>query len=261
VDSRVVTEVADDVFVGRGTDVNWVLLREGSDVTLIDSGWAGDLPTVLASLEAIGARPEDVRAILITHAHIDHLGAVNHLYAAHGTPVYFDDVEVAHARREYLEQAGRLDVAKNIWRPGVLAWTARVARVGALQAITVPQARSFPATDESGALDLPGRPVPVATHGHTSGHAAFHLPAVGAIVTGDGLVTGHPATPWDGPHLLGPMFNHSQDDALAALEPLAGLAADLLLPGHGPVYRGPIAGSVATARERATRRGPATSSG
>ena len=65
-----VDEVAHDVFLGRGTDVNWVLLREGSDVTLIDSGYPGDTDRVEASIRAIGRRPADVRAVLITHAHV-----------------------------------------------------------------------------------------------------------------------------------------------------------------------------------------------
>ncbi|MEO9137666.1 MAG: MBL fold metallo-hydrolase [Jatrophihabitans sp.] len=248
-DARV-TQVAEGTYLVLGTDVNWILLRDGSDLTLIDSGWAGDLPRVLASIREIGGQPEDVKAILLTHAHIDHMGAANHFRDEYATPTYLDSVEVSHARRDHLEQAGLRDVIKNLWRPGVLSWTARVARVGALKDVVIPHALPFPA---EGPLDLPGRPTPIATHGHTSGHSAYLLPEVGGIVTGDGLVTGHAATPYDGPHLLGPMFNHSQEDALRALDPLESLDADLLLPGHGPVHRGPIAGAVATARERASR--------
>ncbi|YCK38055.1 MBL fold metallo-hydrolase [Actinomadura sp. ATCC 39365] len=63
-------------FLLGGTDVNWVLLREGDDLTLIDGGWPGDVAAVEDFIRSIGRRPEDVRAILLTHAHIDHLGAV-----------------------------------------------------------------------------------------------------------------------------------------------------------------------------------------
>ena len=81
-----VVEVATDVFLARGTDVNWVLLRDGRELTVVDTGWAGDLPLLLASIEQVGCRPEDVRAVLVTHAHIDHLGGVNHLNTRSGTP-------------------------------------------------------------------------------------------------------------------------------------------------------------------------------
>ncbi|GAB2469206.1 MBL fold metallo-hydrolase [Jatrophihabitans fulvus] len=247
-----VIEAADDVFLCRGTDVNWVILREGRELTLIDTGWAGDRRALFDSIAALRARPEDVRAILLTHAHVDHLGSVNLLNTEYRIPAYLDRVEVAHARREYLEQASIGDIARGIWRPSVLGWTLRVAGAGALRDITVAHARRFPDAAADGALDLPGRPVPIATHGHTSGHSAFFLPSVGAVVTGDGLVTDHPATGVVGPHVLGAVFDHSPAEARSALDALEGLDADLVLPGHGPAYRRPVATAVTIARERAT---------
>jgi glyoxylase-like metal-dependent hydrolase (beta-lactamase superfamily II) len=243
-----VVEVAADVFLARGTAVNFVLVRQGSDVTLLDSGWSGDAATVVASVRAIGARPEDVRAVLLTHAHLDHVGGALHLFDRYGVPTYTGPVEVAHAHRDYLEQAGPLDVARNLWRPGAVPWTVRIMRKGALKDVVLAHAQPFP---RAGALDLPGAPVPVATPGHTSGHTAYHLPSVGAVVTGDGLVTGHPMLADRGPQVLPAMFNHG--DPMAGLGPLAELDADLLLPGHGDDLRGPIADAVATARERASR--------
>lgn len=238
-------EVADGVYFAQGRDVNWVILREGDDVTLIDAGYPGYLDAVDGSLHDAGVRPENVRAILITHAHVDHLGAVEHFHARFGTPVYFDPAEVAHAKREYLEQATPVDVVKNIWRPGVLPWSLRIMRAGGTKDVAVRFAQPFP-TD--GALDLPGHPVPVATHGHTSGHTAFHLPESGVVITGDGLITAHATSSVEGPQVIGPMFNHG--DAVAGLTALESLAADIVLPGHGPVHRGPINDAVHRARAR-----------
>ena len=239
-------EVAPGVFFARGTEVNFVLVRDGRDLTLIDSGWAGDTATVVAAVRTLGAQPQDVRAVLLTHAHLDHVGGARHLHEQHGVPTYTGPVEVAHARREYLEQAGPLDVARNLWRPGALAWTLRIARKGALKDVVLPHAQAFP---REGALDLPGAPVPVATAGHTSGHTAYLLPAAGAVVTGDGLVTGHALLANRGPQVLPAMFNHG--DPLAGLDPLEDLDADLVLPGHGDPLRRPIGAAVAEARERA----------
>jgi glyoxylase-like metal-dependent hydrolase (beta-lactamase superfamily II) len=241
-----VVEVATDVFLGRATDVNFVLLRDGTELTLIDAGYPGDIAKVEAAIATLGRRPEDVRAVLITHAHVDHIGGVNHFADTYGVPVYAHPTEVGHAHRDYLEQAGRLDVAKNLWRPGLWPWLARVTRVGVTDAVSVPSARPFPA---DGPLDLPGRPVPVPTPGHTSGHTAYHLPEVGAVITGDGLVTAHAVLRGTGPQVLPAFFNHGDPVAgLAGLEPLA---ADLVLPGHGDVLRRPIADAVREARERA----------
>jgi len=244
-----VTEVADGVFLVGGTEVNWVLLRDGTDVTVVDGGYPGDFAAVEASLHAIGARPEDVRAVLLTHAHVDHLGAATRFPEGYGTPLYTDPIEVRHARREYLEQAGPLDVAKNLWRPGVLPWTVRIMRVGAAKKVSAPRAEPFPA---EGALDLPGAPVPVPTHGHTSGHTAYHLPQAGVVITGDELITAHAVSKLRGPQLIGSMFTPTNSDPAAALAPLAALDADVVLPGHGPVHRGPVSAAVATALERAS---------
>lgn len=95
---------------------------------------------------------------------------------------------------------------------------------------------------------VPGRLVPVPTPGHTSGHCAFHLPERGVLIAGDALMTAHPAARTTGPQLLPRMFNHDEAAALASLQALAGLSADVVLPGHGPAYPG----SPASAVERAT---------
>lgn len=243
---ELVVEVAPDVFLGRGTDVNWVLARDGADVTLIDAGYPGDAERVAASIRAIGRRPQDVVAVLVTHAHIDHLGGVPR-YA--DRPVYTGPAEVGHVRREYLEQASPLDVARNLWRPGLWPWLARVLRVGVLADVRVPAAQPLPG---AGALDLPGRPVAVATPGHTSGHTAYLLPGAGVVATGDALVTGHPALRRDGPSVLPAFFNAG--DPVPALAALGALDADVILPGHGEPLHRPVGEAVAEARERAISR-------
>lgn len=241
-----VDEVAQDVFRVRGTEVNWYLVRDGDDVTLIDTGYPGDLSRVEESVRAIGRQPADVHAVLLTHAHVDHMGAANHFHDRYGARVYTDATEVRHAHREYLEQANALDVVTNLWRPGLWPWLGRVMRVGVLKKVSIPSAEPFP---NEGALDIPGRPVPVPTRGHTSGHTAYLLPAAGAILTGDELVTAHAVLPRTGPQVLPAFFNHG--DQLAAIDALEGLDAELILPGHGDPLRRPIADAVREARERA----------
>jgi len=143
------------------------------------------------------------------------MGAANHFHDRYGTPVYTDPVEVRHAHRDYLEQATTLDVAANLWRPGVLPWLTRVMRVGVTQKVSIPSAEPFP---DPGPLDLPGNPVPVPTHGHTSGHTAYHLPRIGAILTGDELVTAHAVIRHTGPQVLPAFFNHG--NPLQARQPV-----------------------------------------
>ncbi|MGX2998722.1 MBL fold metallo-hydrolase [Streptomyces sp. JNUCC 64] len=239
-----IVTAAPGVHLVRGGDTNWVVLVEGDAVTLVDTGYPADRPRLLASLAELGRAPEDVVAVLVTHAHNDHLGSAEYLNRTYGTPVLLHPLEVPHARREFLHQVGVGTVLANAWRPGVLPWAVRAVRAGGTRRNPVTEPREFAPT---GTLDLPGRPVPVHTPGHTEGHCVYHLPAAGVVVSGDALVSGHPTSRVRGPQLLPPMFDHERARALASLEVIAGLAGDVLLPGHGPVHRGPVAEAAARA--------------
>ncbi len=237
------------MFLCRGRDVNWVLLREGTDLTLVDAGYPEYAAQVEESVRRIGGRPEDVRGILVTHGHVDHIGGLAHFRHAFGTPVFAHPAEVPHVRRDHLEQATPVQVARNSHRRGVLPWSLRIMRAGALQDVAFADVQPVP---PGGPLDLPGRPVPVPTPGHTTGHTAYLVPSAGAVATGDGLCTAHATSPTVGPQLLAKMFQHGDD--VAGLSPLEGLDADTVLPGHGPVHRGPIGEAVRAAREAAPAR-------
>ncbi|MGY1577639.1 MBL fold metallo-hydrolase [Streptomyces sp. MN13] len=243
-----VRHIADGTYLVHGSNTNWVILTEGDAVTLVDTGYPGDRELVLDSLAAVGSSPEAVAAVLVTHAHNDHLGSAEYLRATYGTPVYLHEAEVPHARRDFLHQVSVGQVLREGWRPGVLPWAVHALRSGGTAHVPVAAPEPFPA---AGALDLPGRPVPVHTPGHTLGHCAYHLPGAGVVISGDALVSGHPTSRAEGPQLLPDMFHHERARAVASLDVLAGLAADVLLPGHGPVHHGPVRDAALHARERA----------
>jgi glyoxylase-like metal-dependent hydrolase (beta-lactamase superfamily II) len=244
-----ITQIAEHAYFVESRAVNWTILTDGDALTLIDTGYPGDLRNVEASVRQIGHRLDQITAILITHAHIDHIGSLPRLLThAPDARVLTSDVEARHAHREFFEQATPRDVIANIWRPGFLPWSLSVVRIGATKHVSVPQAEPFPAP---GPLDVPGGPVPIPTPGHTSGHCCYHLPGIGAIVTGDTLVTAHPTSPVHGPQTLLPVFNHDQAGTVAALDILQDIDADLILPGHGPLHRGALHEATKAARATA----------
>ncbi len=240
--AQMMDQAADGVWLVTGTDVNWVLVADGDELTLVDTGEPRDLPRVLSSLQRIGRAPGDVSAVVLTHAHPDHIGAAERLRADRGIPVRLLDTEAPHARGQIIQEAPALQVLRAAWRPQVLLWVLRIVRAGATRAERLTEVKPFDA--ESAPLDVPGRLVPVPTPGHTSGHCAFHLPDRGVLITGDALITAHPAGRTTGPQLCPPMFNHDEAAALASLQALARLPADVVLPGHGPAYRGSPASAV-----------------
>ncbi len=240
-------QVSDTVHLAVGPAVNWTLVADDTGVMLIDAGYPGDRTDVLASLRALGYDAGDVRAILLTHAHIDHLGSAIWFAGQYGTAVYCHADEVGHATRDYLEQASILDVALRIWRPRWAVWGAHVVRSGGLIRDGIPSARPLTAEVAAG---LPGRPVAVPTPGHTGGHCSYLVD--GALVSGDALVTGHPLLRRSGPQLLPAVFSHSQEDCLRSVTALGRLDTDILLPGHGDVWRGPIEEAAHAALEAAS---------
>lgn len=228
-------QVTGTVHLAQGDAVNWVLVTGEGGVILIDAGYPGDRDAVLASLRELGYTAGDVRAILLTHAHIDHLGSAIWFAGTHGTAVYCHAEEVGHAKREYLEQASVVDVARHLWRPRWAVWSAHLARKGGLSRAGIPSAA--PLTGEI-AAGLPGAPMAIPTPGHTGGHCSYLVD--GVLASGDALVTGHPLLPHSGPQLLPALFSHNQADCVRSLSTLALLDTEVLAPGHGELWRGPI---------------------
>jgi glyoxylase-like metal-dependent hydrolase (beta-lactamase superfamily II) len=228
-------QVTDTVHMAQTALVNWTLVTGEDGVILIDAGFPGQRHEVLVSLRELGYGPGDLTAILLTHAHIDHFGTAIWFAAEHRTPVYCHADEVGHAKREYLEQASPVAVAIHAWQPRWLKWSLDISRRGAFMRGGIPSAQAL--TEDVAAL-LPGRPIAIPTSGHTSGHCSYLVDDV--LVSGDALVTGHPTATRRGPQLLHPVFNHNQDDCVRALDALALLETQVLIPGHGDLWRGPI---------------------
>ncbi|OBF24426.1 MBL fold metallo-hydrolase [Mycobacterium kubicae] len=240
-------QVTDTVHLAQGHAVNWTLVTDDTGVMLIDAGYPGDREDVLASLGKLGYQPGDVRAVLLTHAHIDHLGSAIWFASQYHTPVYCHAREVGHAKREYLEQVSTIDVALRIWRPRWAVWTTHVMRSGGLIRDGIPSTQ--PLTPEV-AAGLPGHPEPVFSPGHTNGHCSYLVDDV--LVSGDALITGHPLLRHHGPQLLPAIFSYSQEDSIRTLSALAKVDSEVLVPGHGDLWRGPIreAAEAAIARAR-----------
>lgn len=54
--------------------VNSYLVEDGAEITIVDAGAPGHWRSLLAELEAKGRSLDDVRAVLLTHGHDDHVG-------------------------------------------------------------------------------------------------------------------------------------------------------------------------------------------
>src|ERR687893_639078 len=72
--------------------VNWFLIETDDGPVAVDAGF----PTAWKQIEE---RAGELRAIVITHGHIDHLGFAPAAQRAHGTPVFIPERDVKLSKR------------------------------------------------------------------------------------------------------------------------------------------------------------------
>ena len=183
-------EIAAGVF-GLGphgrTQTMVYLVRSSSSWVLVDAGWAGDAPRIIAAAQALFGADTPPAAILLTHAHPDHAGSARALAERWGSTVYVHPAELAIASGDFTamhEYAGPLDrwlvlpLLRAIGRRRREAMIARSSLAGIVRAFD----------PEAG---VPGLPEWTCIHtpGHTPGHASFFRPADRVAITGDALLT------------------------------------------------------------------------
>ena len=74
---------------------------------------------VVDSLRQIGACPGQVDAVVLTHAHPDHVGVAETLRSEHGAVVHTHRDEVGHAASTYHQRVRTIDLVIRMWRPSV----------------------------------------------------------------------------------------------------------------------------------------------
>ena len=225
--------------VGTGL-VNAYLVEEGGEVTIIDAGVAGQWRALLDELAAMGRSVEDVRALVLTHGHTDHIGFAERGRRERGWPVSVHEADEALALGKVPNPArggGRMRVgslASFLW------WT---ARHGGLRTTHLGAVSTF---GDGATLDVPGAPRVVLAPGHTPGSAALHVPGLDAVLVGDALCTLAVTTGERGPRIA--PFSADDEQARESLARLEGLDARLVLPGHGDPFDGGIDEAVRLAR-------------
>jgi glyoxylase-like metal-dependent hydrolase (beta-lactamase superfamily II) len=215
-------EIASGVHRVGSRLVNWYLVEDGSDLTLVDTGFPRHRRLLDAKLAQLGRRIEDIKAVVITHSHVDHTGFANGLAAAN-IPVYVERADAVHGARRFPPM--HLYLRPSSWgllyegvRDG-MAFTSRISQI-------------TPMTDGE-RLDAPGHPRAVHLGGHTPGSTAVVMDDLGIVFTGDNLVTLDPYTRRVGPQLMLCGVQHDENGARDALRKLAREPAQLVLPGHG----------------------------
>jgi glyoxylase-like metal-dependent hydrolase (beta-lactamase superfamily II) len=236
-------KIADGVHrIGNGL-INCYLLGEGTDVTIIDAGVPGYWSDLPAELAAMGRTLDDVRAIVLTHGHSDHIGFAERARRERGVPVRVHELDAALARGEVPNPAKGAGPIRPL---PLLRFLLLAIAKGALRTKRLGAVATF---GDGATLDVPGSPRVILLPGHTPGSAALHVPERGCLFTGDAIATVAVTTGAAGP-MVAP-FTADPAQAVASLARLDGLEAAWVLPGHGEPWTGGVAEAVRIVRAAA----------
>jgi glyoxylase-like metal-dependent hydrolase (beta-lactamase superfamily II) len=148
--------------VGPVQENCWIVRGEGTRGLVIDPGEEPD--RLLAAIADLGI--ETVDAILLTHTHFDHVGAVTPVARATGAPVYCPELEVPVLA----------DIMRYVPWPGF----------GPYESYDADETVSGGERLELAGLEIDVLFVP----GHSPGHVAYSIPAEGVLLSGDVLFQG-----------------------------------------------------------------------
>lgn len=224
---------------------NCYVVEGTGGITLVDAGFPSTRGLVEECLTTIGRSPDDVRGLLITHGHFDHLGFASSVQRDWGIPVWAHEADLPICRHPYRYRPERPRLLYPLAHPRALPVLTSMVAAGALRVPgLIPDRRLAPDT----VAPVPGDPLVIHTPGHTDGACVFFLPDRRVLISGDTLVTLDPYTGRRGPRIVARAATHDGAQAFRSVDALRALEVDTVLPGHGAIWTDGIDAAVEEAR-------------
>jgi len=225
--------------------VNWYLLRTAEGTVVIDTGFPGYFSQFELALTQHQIDPGELKGVLLTHAHNDHIGCAEAIRQRFHIPVYVHEADQASSMK--INHLPPWWFVKNVWRfPVLKSMVHALFRGKTFATKPLNESVTFKDGDE---LPVPGNPIVIHTPGHTSGESCFYFRELGLLFSGDALVTKDIFTGKEGdPQLLHNSINQDPKMAKESIEKLKEIGEITLYPGHGKSWKGNLSENLGFAK-------------
>ena len=223
-------KVADGIHrIGDDPRVNAYLVEEAGEVTIVDAAMPGFYDDIAKELAAMGRRVEDVRAVVLTHGHSDHLGFAERVRTEREVPVWIHEADAGLARAEEdpNNPMGKIRLAP------LLGFLWLGLRNGGLKRPVVKVGLDL---RRRGDDRCSGQPTGDARAGPHAGSAALWLASRDALFVGDAFATYSVTDGQAGPRVA--PFTADRRQAVESLARIVDSPAAVVLPGHGRPWLG-----------------------
>jgi hydroxyacylglutathione hydrolase len=203
-------------------------LIQGDGIIMIDGGEPGKIEKFKKSLKKLEIKPEEIKLIILTHGHWDHIGSAKDIQKLTGTKIVMHENE-----KEWLEKS------LIILPPGATTWGQIFNKIMSLfvPLIKVPPANvDIVLNEENFSLTEFGIPGYIEyTPGHSSGSVSIILDTGEAFV-GDLLMNKFPLRMSPGL----PIFAEDIEEVKQSLEILLEKEVKTIYPSHGKPFSAKI---------------------
>jgi glyoxylase-like metal-dependent hydrolase (beta-lactamase superfamily II) len=207
-------------FLGIGAwGANVYLLVDGGDLTLVDTGLPGRADQIVAQIEELGYSPSDVKRIIITHHHADHMGSLAELKRITQAEVIAHPADAPYIDGT-LSQPGP---ARPIW---LSKFSACFSWLWATEPVVVDKL-----VNDGDELPILGGIKILHTPGHTPGSICLYLKSQKLLIAGDLLARRFSLK------LPSRMFTVDIDQEIQSVKRVAGMDFDIICFGHGSPIR------------------------